>query len=130
MDAYRRGVAAILKRIGQPPIMCCGHKEYSNTGKIDPLFDMNVFRMEVGQIINGTASRPVLIPVKDGSDRPTLRRGSTGGLVEEIQKKLGADDDGSFGPITEAKVRLFQRERGLVPDGIIGPKTWAALDGI
>jgi len=27
MDAYRRGVAAILAKIGANPIMCCGHKE-------------------------------------------------------------------------------------------------------
>ena len=31
MDAYRRGVAAILKKIGQDESMCCGHKEYRVT---------------------------------------------------------------------------------------------------
>src|SRR5262245_42022995 len=29
LDAYRRGVAAILKKIGANAIMCCGHKEYA-----------------------------------------------------------------------------------------------------
>ena len=138
MDAYRRGVAAILKRIGQKPIMCCGHKEYALPvgRKPDPLFNMNVFRLEVDAIMKGTAPSPRLIPPVEptATARPTLRRGSTGALVEQIQSKLkvntASGGKGTFGPKTEAAVRAFQREHGLVPDGIVGPKTWAALDGV
>jgi N-acetyl-anhydromuramyl-L-alanine amidase AmpD len=138
MDAYRRGVAAILGHIAEKPIMCAGHKEYALPAgrKPDPLFDMNVFRLGVGAIMEGTAPPPVPIPPFEPtpSARPTLRRGSTGTLVEEIQAKLkvntAAGGKGTFGPKTEAAVRAFQRERGLVPDGIVGPKTWAALDGV
>ena len=36
--------------------------------------------------------------------------------------------DGVFGPTTEAKLRQFQRDHGLVPDGIAGPATWLAID--
>lgn len=129
MDAYRRGVAAILKKIGQKPIMCCGHKEFSSTGKIDPLFNMNVFRLEVAAIMDGTAPPPKPIPPQDPSGRTTLRRGSTGELVRQVQAKVGLDTDGIFGAKTEAAVRVFQRQHGIVPDGIVGPKTWAALDG-
>jgi hypothetical protein len=35
--------------------------------------------------------------------------------------------DGKFGPRTLSRVQEFQRNKGLDPDGIIGPKTWAAL---
>lgn len=131
MDAYRRGVAAILKHIGAPPIMCCGHREYAlPTGrKPDPTFNMNVFRREVGNIMDGIAPPPVLIPPVDPDDRPTLRRGASGDLVKQIQDKVGVDADGAFGPLTEAAVRRFQRANGIVPDGIVGPLTWAALDG-
>lgn len=49
MEAYARGVAAILKHIGAPAIMCAGHKEYAQPRgrKIDPSFDMVAFREKV-----------------------------------------------------------------------------------
>jgi len=34
---------------------------------------------------------------------------------------------GYYGPITEAAVKRFQRDRGLVPDGVAGPRTKAAM---
>jgi N-acetyl-anhydromuramyl-L-alanine amidase AmpD len=135
MDAYRRGVAAILKHVGRDAIMCCGHKEYALPlgRKPDPLFDMNAFRSEVDAIMQGTVPPLNLIPAVESTAtaRPTLRRGAMGTLVEQIQAKLHVDTTtgkGTFGPKTEAAVRAFQRERGLVPDGIVGPKTWAILD--
>lgn len=132
MDAYRRGCAAILKHIGQPAIMCCGHREWRR-GKIDPLFDMNVFRMRVAALMDGSELPPakILSNTIDGR-RPTLRRGGVANekLVKEIQAKVGATVDGDFGPHTEAAVRRLQRAHGLVPDGIVGPQTWAALDGM
>lgn len=130
MDAYRRGVAALLTKIGADPVMACGHKEYAlpKGRKPDPLFNMNTFRAQVAAIMNGTAPAPVLIPAVDVKDRPTLRRGARGELVKTIQKAVGAAVDGRFGPKTEAAVRAFQRDEGLVPDGIVGPLTWAAID--
>src|SRR5262249_50369644 len=49
MDAYKRGVAAILKKIKADPIMFAGHKKYRLPpgAKDDPTFDMNDFRMHV-----------------------------------------------------------------------------------
>ena len=33
-----------------------------------------------------------------------------------------------FGPQTEARVRAWQRTNGLVPDGIVGPRSWEVVD--
>jgi peptidoglycan hydrolase-like protein with peptidoglycan-binding domain len=49
-------------------------------------------------------------------------------LVSDVQKRLGVEIDGKFDGLTEAAVRAFQRGASLVPDGIVGPKTWSALD--
>lgn len=135
MDAYRRGVAAILKHIGAGPEMCCGHREYAGPRKPDPRFDMDRFRTEVGDIMRGVGIVRPLIPAEDpGSGKPTLRRGSRGEDVRIVQNVVGVEDDGKFGPATESAVRGFQRNNGdLVADGIVGPKTWplilAALSG-
>jgi peptidoglycan hydrolase-like protein with peptidoglycan-binding domain len=137
MDAYRRGVAAILKHVGQPARACAGHREYARPigRKSDPVFSMDDFRSAVSAILAGTAPAPVLIPSAEPPKqpgapvgRPTIRRGATGDLTAKLQRKLGVEANGIFGPKTEAAVRDFQRARGMVPDGIVGPKTWAALD--
>jgi len=136
LDAYHRGVAAILKHIGRGADFCAGHKEYAlpRGRKDDPDFDMDDFRSSVAAILNGNAPAPALIPsvepVGPGNPvgRPTLRRGATGDLVKKVQAKVGVNVDGSFGPKTEAAVRAFQRANSLVPDGIVGPNTWAAFD--
>ena len=57
------------------------------------------------------------------------RRGSRGPYVTECQNALNANlrpspvlvPDGIFGSKTDTAVRAFQRQEGLVPDGILGP---------
>jgi peptidoglycan hydrolase-like protein with peptidoglycan-binding domain len=129
LDAYRRGVAAILKKAKANAIMCCGHKEYAlpHGRKDDPTFDMSDFRMQVGAIMGGFAPAPSVIPASDGEGRPTLRRGATGDAVKELQTKIGLEATGTFDAVTEAALRQFQRDTGLVADGIAGPRTWATL---
>lgn len=47
--------------------------------------------------------------------------------VRVVQAIVGADVDGWYGPKTEARVKAWQREHGLKPDGIVGPLTRAAM---
>jgi lysozyme len=58
---------------------------------------------------------------------PTLRLGSSGAAVTQLQQKLNITADGSFGPATDAAVKAFQTAQGLVADGVVGPQTWAKL---
>jgi hypothetical protein len=135
VEAYQRGVAAILRRVGLGPERCAGHGEYALPAgrKSDPSLDMPAFRAGVAALISGAAPTPPLIPAIEpptgaGPGRPTLRRGAKSELVRQIQKQLGVDVDGDFGGQTEAAIRVLQRAQSLVPDGIVGPKTWMLLD--
>jgi peptidoglycan hydrolase-like protein with peptidoglycan-binding domain len=66
-------------------------------------------------------------------DPPTVKKGSTGAAVRMLQRLLAdfgydpGEVDGDFGAKTEKAVREFQGDFGLDVDGIVGPKTWAAL---
>lgn len=65
----------------------------------------------------------------------TLGPGTISHDVRDMQlilKGQGYDPgpiDGNFGPHTQAAVQAFQKSKGLVPDGIVGALTWAALRG-
>jgi len=131
LDAYRRGVAAILKHVDARADYCCAHREYAlpKGRKNDPhSLDMDDFRAKVAALMAGTGvvTNPV-VPAVDAAQRPTLKRGDKGEAVRIVQRAVGVSDDGNFGPGTEAAVRAFQRTHDLVPDGIIGPKSWLVI---
>lgn len=48
--------------------------------------------------------------------------------VAHMQKTIGAEADGRFGPDTEKKLKSTQRKYGLKADGVVGPKTGRLLD--
>jgi hypothetical protein len=62
----------------------------------------------------------------------SLKLGSTGARVRQVQEKLRANGstilaDGIFGPKTRLAVIAFQKSKKLYVDGIVGPRTWKAL---
>ncbi|WP_293354943.1 N-acetylmuramidase domain-containing protein [Phenylobacterium sp.] len=59
--------------------------------------------------------------------RPNLRMGDDGPDVVTLQRALGLNPDGDFGPATKASVIKFQKSKGLVADGFVGPLTWRTL---
>jgi resuscitation-promoting factor RpfB len=61
------------------------------------------------------------------SSEVVVKRGDRGSAVRTIQQGLGIPADGLFGEQTERAVKGFQRRHDLVPDGIVGPLTRAAL---
>ena len=93
--------------------------------------------------VEGTISTPAAPADDPGTGfpekatwRPTIRKGCTGDDVRECQTMLAAlgydlgrcGIDGDFGTMTKMAVIVFQRDKGLVADGICGPLTWDALE--
>ncbi len=69
------------------------------------------------------------------TDDAILKVGSEGEEVTILQRKLRGLGyhlvvDGDFGPGTRTAVVHFQTERGLKADGLVGPKTAAAIDAL
>ncbi len=64
----------------------------------------------------------------------TLKNGSSGDAVKELQKflndtlQLGLIVDGKLGPLTIEVIKKWQLAHGLVPDGLVGPQTKAAMN--
>src|SRR5256885_11389347 len=62
------------------------------------------------------------------SGRSTLlHRGSQGSTIVAVQRALRITADGVYGSATRRAVVEFQREHGLIVDGIVGPQTLGAL---
>jgi N-acetyl-anhydromuramyl-L-alanine amidase AmpD len=77
----------------------------------------------------GGAVEPAEEPVER---RILLGRGSAGEAVRDLQRNLSALGyplavDGIFGRDTEKAVHAFQRDHRLDADGIVGPRTFAAI---
>jgi hypothetical protein len=67
------------------------------------------------------------------SRHPTLRRGAKGAAVLRLQKLLRSLHlthivNGHFGKWTDKAVRRFQSVHGLHVDGVVGRKTWLAIE--
>jgi putative chitinase len=58
-----------------------------------------------------------------------LKKGDNNENVKLLQRKLGIDPVGNFGPATEAAVKAFQAKNGLTADGIVGAGTWNKIMG-
>jgi len=74
----------------------------------------------------------IRVATSEGGHTIVLRRGSLGAAVIELQELLVAKGfnlsiDSDFGSTTEFTVLMFQKNEGLVADGIVGQNTWTSL---
>lgn len=82
----------------------------------------------VAQRAAPTTPAPSLADVRGG--RAELHPGMRGDAVKELQRLVGVQQTGLYGPTTLAAVQKFQAERGLSPatTGAVGRTTLAALE--
>ncbi|MFH9353802.1 peptidoglycan-binding protein [Kitasatospora sp. NPDC017646] len=91
----------------------------------------------VGTATTASASTPAQCTYTGfySDNEPEVSYGDSGPEIKALQCELnssvrgaGLQVDGQFGDLTLAVVKKFQGCEGLQVDGIVGPKTWAALD--
>lgn len=91
------------------------------TATRDPVAIGDELRAELIRVLGRSAVTP------PASARSVLRQGASGSDVRALQAALVVRVDGAFGPLTRAAVIAFQKSRNLLPDGVAGRMTWAAL---
>lgn len=72
------------------------------------------------------------VAFNEGGNTVVLRRGSFGSAVAELQELLidkgfNLAIDADYGAATELAVLMFQKDNGLIVDGIVGQQTWEQL---
>ena len=81
----------------------------------------------------GTVSMVAVIAVMGsfaafaGAQPDLIKKGADGDGVAAVQKALGVEADGVYGPITKAAVTKYQQKNGLTVDGVVGPETLGSL---
>lgn len=103
------------------------HLEYHHKG-----YGTDTFGKVVAPV---KAVKPVSSPSSSITSKyPTIRRGSQGTAVVTLQTKLLSfgytigKADGIFGEKVENAVQALQRSNNLEDDGVVGPKTWEAIN--
>ena len=135
-----------------PNVVCCVFKRNKSDQHTMEHIGLHIGNGQIihcsGTVKRGSVSEKSSLPWShyaipnglDGGDvpvtRPTLRKGAKGDDVVYLQTKLiqlGYDlqpygADGAFGNKTLEAVKNFQRVNGLEADGVVGPRTWEALE--
>lgn len=102
---------------------------------------MLLYNKAAGKVLPGLTrrrqeERALFLPISGSSitnkKRPILKEGDKGADVKELQQLLNRKGlhivcDGIFGTKTLEAVKALQKANSLSVDGVVGAKTWAAL---
>lgn len=111
-----------------------------STGEVEiyttPLYTAKSDKLKRGDILLKEGAHVVVVVKTEGNpyrlSSSLLKEGSMGESVKWLQYELNANGaklnvDGAFGKQTKLAVLLYQKDHGLVCDGVVGVKTLEAL---
>ena len=90
-------------------------------------------KIPLTSVVDGFVNAGKAVATASANNNTTLRNGSTGSQVEDLQKALNAAGydvggvDGVYGDKTSAAVKQYQKDHGLAVDGIAGKDTLGSL---
>lgn len=127
---------------GNAPVTANMITNFKNTGMFEVLTEgiNEEYNLRRGDILVGPPNTHTVMVLDDGevpmviTKRRTLKRGMSGTDVALVQKILSEQGypvgsiDGVAGAKFDKSIRMFQAEKGLVVDGVCGPKTWMMLE--
>jgi N-acetylmuramoyl-L-alanine amidase len=86
----------------------------------------NVFGIPTDGVANETTWNAINLILAKRIVRPNHAGGP---VVRYLQYRVGVEVDGVYGPQTETAIKTYQRQNGLLADGIVGGMTWQKLIG-
>jgi peptidoglycan hydrolase-like protein with peptidoglycan-binding domain len=140
-SGYGRPDGSARVRVLQRRLRALGQQPGPVDGLYGPLTEAAVRRYQSAAelAVDGIAGPQTMRKLHAEWPQPVARGagyGQRGGSaqVRAVQRRLRTAEqkpgpaDGVFGPRTEAAVIRFQSERGLTTDGVVGRRTWRALE--
>jgi peptidoglycan hydrolase-like protein with peptidoglycan-binding domain len=104
-------------------------------GKYGPRTEAAVRRFQTDQTlaVDGIAGPDTLRAIDEADkSEPLLVRGLTVRRAQSILARhgFGTPIDGTYGPATEAAVKVLQEKHGIAVDGRTGKETWKAINSL
>ena len=114
-------------------IVSASEKPSTYTPSVTTPTDTTTVTDPVTGVTTPATTTPATTPATTTPASTNILYGASGDAVRAMQKRLVelrylAKGDGVFGDYTLAAVKAFQKAAGLTADGVVGPKTMAALN--
>lgn len=101
-----------------------------NTIDVQTKFALEKFQRIIGIQVTGIAGDTTWRAINQILAKRVIRSNHAGGpVVRYLQHRLGVEIDGVYGTQSEDAMKKFQRQSGLLADGIVGPITWQKFIG-
>ncbi len=99
-----------------------------NTIDVQTKKSLEKFQRIAGLQVTGIVGSPTWQAINQILAKRVIRPKHAGGpVMRYLQHRLGVEIDGVYGSQTEDAVKRFQRQNGLLADGIVGPISWQKL---
>lgn len=118
---YNKGADAVNSAVQGVQNFASGAAQGFQTGGLDPLHPEK--SAQQAQQSYAQAGKPQQGATPSKPAAPAMPADA----LKKLQTQLGVAADGIMGPKTQAAIKAFQQKNGLAVDGIVGPKTQAAL---